>query len=247
MASVEALEPDTRCPASLPIYVEIAFQALATAGTVDRSIVLRACDFLARWAADADAGGAVPLANPVIEGFPRAAHWTDWTYEPGLNPTAGLVGLLYRLGIEHPWREQAARYCWERLETGKPFDEVHTLSEVLVFLDMTPERDRADACAAEIARHLDEVPGVHLDPTTPGYGLSPLHFAPAADSRWRSLFTGAQIEADLDHLMQSQQPDGGWPISWEAPSEAATLEWRGVVTLNALRTLRSYGRITIES
>ncbi|MGB6455925.1 MAG: hypothetical protein WBH47_15740, partial [Streptosporangiaceae bacterium] len=27
-----ALEPDTRCPASLPVYVEVAFQALAAAG-----------------------------------------------------------------------------------------------------------------------------------------------------------------------------------------------------------------------
>ncbi len=30
------LEPDKRCPASLPIDVEIALQALATAGTVDQ-------------------------------------------------------------------------------------------------------------------------------------------------------------------------------------------------------------------
>ena len=114
----QALEPDTRCPASLPIYVETAFQALATVATVDRSMVLRACDFLARSAAEAGAGGAVPLAFPIIESFPRAGHWTEWTYEPGLNPTAGLVGLLYQLDVEHPWRQQAARYCWERLEAG---------------------------------------------------------------------------------------------------------------------------------
>src|SRR5712691_7784769 len=57
-----ALEPDKRCPASLPIDVETAFQALATAGTVDHDMVTRACDFLARAAEETGAGGAVPLA-----------------------------------------------------------------------------------------------------------------------------------------------------------------------------------------
>src|SRR5215467_9687026 len=93
-----ALEPDKRCPASLPADVEAAFQALAAAGSVDQEMVNRACDFLARTAADAGADGAVPLAFPVIEDFPRATHWSEWTYQPGLNPTAGLVGLLYQLG-----------------------------------------------------------------------------------------------------------------------------------------------------
>ncbi len=242
----QALEPDTRCRASLPIYVETAFQALATAGTVDRSMVVRACDFLARSAEEADAGGAVPLAFPIIESFPRAAHWTEWTYEPALNPTAGLVGLLYQLAVDHPWMQRAARYCWEQIEGGR-LDNAHTLSEALVFLEHVPEHERADDCAEEIAGHLDEVSLLHLDPTTPGYGLSPLHFAPVASSRWRGLFTDSQIATSLDHLARSQQADGGWPITWEPPSEAARLEWRGVVTLQALRTLTSYGLMTADS
>jgi hypothetical protein len=242
-----ALEPDKRCPASLPIDVEAAFQALAAAGITDREMVVRACDFLAWTAAEAGAGGAVPLAFPVIESFPRAAHWSEWTYEPGLNPTAGLVGLLYKLGIDHPWRAQGTGYCWEKLEADSLPSDAHALSEVLVFLEHVPERDRANDHAAALAGHLTAVPMLHLDPDTPGYGLSPLHLAPAASSRWRALFTDAQIGAHLDHLERRQQPDGGWPITWEPPSEASTLEWRGIVTLQALRTLTSYGRLTAES
>ena len=45
------LEPDKRCPASLPIDVEIAFQALAAAGAADEAMITRACDFLAATAA----------------------------------------------------------------------------------------------------------------------------------------------------------------------------------------------------
>ena len=71
--------------------------------------------------------------------------------------------------------------------------------------------------------------------------------APEADSRWRSLFTDAQIQGHLDRLLKNQQDDGGWPIAWEPPSEAARCEWRGAVTLGALRTLTSYGRLTFTT
>jgi hypothetical protein len=239
-----ALEPDKRCPASLPIDVETAFQALATAGAVDHDMVIRACDFLARAAEEADAGGAVPLAFPVIESFPRAAHWTAWTYEPGLNPTAGLVGLLYQLGVDHPWRSAGAAYCWQQLESGGLPGDAHALAETLNFLEHVPDRHRADRHAAALASNLADIPLFHLDPDAPGYGLSPLNVAPQATSRWRALFTDTQIGAHLDRLQEDQQADGGWLITWEPPSQAARSEWRGIVTLGALRTLTSYGRLT---
>ena len=239
-----ALEPDTRCPASLPVYIETAFQALAAAGTVDHDMVTRACDFLARAAEEAGASGAVPLAFPVIESFPRAAHWTVWTCRPGLNPTAGLAGLLYQLGVDHPWRSAGAAYCWQQLESGGLPGDAHALKEILVFLEHVPDRDRADQHAAALAADLASIPLFHLDPDAPGYGLSPLDVAPQASSRWRAMFTDAQIGAHLDRMQKDQQADGGWPITWEPPSRAAVSEWRGIVTLGALRTLTSYGRLT---
>ncbi len=239
-----ALEADTRCPASLPIYVETAFQALATAGAVDRDMVLRACDFLARTADQAAAGGAVPPAFPVIESFPRAAHWTEWTYQPALNPTAGLVGLLYQLGVDHPWRAAGEAYCWRQLDSGEPLGDAHSVKEVLHFLEHVPDTERADKHVAGIVASFPELPMFKLDPDAEGYGLTPLDYAPLATSRWRDLFTQAQLDAHLDRLQDAQQADGGWSISWEPPPGAAVNEWRGVVTLQALRTLTSYGRLT---
>lgn len=252
-----ALEPDTRCPASLPVYVEVAFQALAAAGVqgggaagrdaAATEMVLRGCEFLAGAAARADAGGGVPLASDVIEAFPRAAHWTEWTYEPGLNPTAGLVGLLYQLGVEHPWRDAGTAYCWQRLESdGLPADG-HGLSEVLAFLEHVPDQDRAAQHAAGLGTHLPNVAMLNLDPDAAGYGLTPLDLAPEAGSRWRPLFPPELIDAHLDRLVRGQQDDGGWTISWEPPSEASVCEWRGLVTLKALRTLTSYGRLTART
>ena len=234
------LEPDKRCPASLPIDVEIALRTLATAGATDAGLIGPACDYLAGVAGP---DGAVPLAFPVIEGYPRAEHWTDWTYAPGVNPTAGLAGELHRLGFAHPWRDAATRYCWAQLESGTLPDEVHALSELLVFLEYVPERERADKHAHAVAEHLIGQEMFHLDPEQPGYGLTPLTVAPLAGSRWRSLFADHVIAGHLDHLLADQQADGGWQITWDPPSDASRLEWRGIVTLGALRTLVSYGRI----
>jgi hypothetical protein len=238
------LEPDKRCPASLPIDVEVALQALVTAGTSDPLLVGGACEYLAKVAAAANSGGAVPLAFPIIEDFPRAEHWTDWTYAPGLNPTAGLVSLLRQLGAEHAWIDEAAAWCWRQLEDADLPADAHALSEVLSFLAHAPERERAEAVANRVRDLLTSGASYFkLDPDDESYGLSPLSVAPAADSRWRALFSEEVISAHLDSLQRAQQPDGGWQISWVPPSEASRLEWRGIVTLGALRTLSSYGRL----
>jgi hypothetical protein len=47
----------------------------------------------------------------------------------------------------------------------------------------------------------------------------------------------------LDALEASQQDDGGWPISFSSPSEAAAWAWCGSWTLDVLRIFRGWGRI----
>jgi hypothetical protein len=238
------LEPDKRCPASLPIDVEMAFEILLVAAgsrALDHAgaLVPAACDWLASVAAP---DGAVPLAFPVIERYPRAEHWSEWTYTPGLAPTAGLAGRLHRLGVVHPWLDRATDWSWARLASG--FDEdAHVLGEVLVFLDHVPDRDRAATVGAKVGDWLAGAAWFRADPTDPGYGVTPLHLAPSPDSPWRRLFDDAGLEANLDRLAGDQLPDGGWPITWEPPAAASTLEWRGIETLRALRTLRAYGRL----
>jgi hypothetical protein len=245
------LEPDKRCPASLPIDVESAFDILLVAcgaggGAGDWSshlgvdgLVLGACDWLGLVAAPE---GAVPLSFPVIERYPRAEHWSDWTYVPGLNPTAGLTGRLHRMGVVHPWLDRATDWCWARLESG--FDEdAHTLAEVLVFLANVPDRSRAEAVGAHVDAWLSKAAWYRADPADPAYGVTPLHLASSPDSPWRQLFDDNNIEGHLDRLTRDQQPDGGWAITWEPPGPASTLAYRGIVTLGALRTLKAYNRL----
>ncbi|MDQ1518651.1 MAG: hypothetical protein QOE80_4481 [Actinomycetota bacterium] len=237
------LEPDKRCPDSLPIDVEGALEALLVAGpaAVDEAtpMVLAACDWLGRVAAP---DGAVALSFPVMESYPRAEHWSDWTYAPGLNPTAGLAGRLHRMGVRHPWLDRATGWCWSRLEIG--FDEdAHALREVAAFLAQVPDRARAEAVSASVGEWLAKAAWYRADPDDPSYGVTPLDLAPEPDGPWSHLFDARQIEGHLDRLARDQQPDGGWAITWEPPGTASTLEWRGIRTLWALRVLTAYGRL----
>jgi hypothetical protein len=236
------LEPDKRCPDSLPIDVEAAFDIMLVAGSVDEAMVLYACDWLDTVAA---ADGAVPLSFPVMETHPRAEHWSDWTYTPGLNPTAGLAGRLHRMGISHPWLDRATDWCWSRLEQG--FDEdAHSLREVAVFLGYVPDRARAEAVGASVGGWLAKARWYRADPDDPSYGVTPLDIAPEPGGPWSHLFDTATIDGHLDGLARDQQPDGGWAITWEPPGTASTLEWRGILTLWALRVLRAYGRLEAD-
>lgn len=44
-------------------------------------------------------------------------------------------------------------------------------------------------------------------------------------------------------LKARQLPDGGWPISWEAPGVTSEMEGRGRWTLDAICRLTAYGVI----
>jgi hypothetical protein len=228
------LEPDKRCPDSLPLDVEVAFDTLIAAGARDEEMVRRATDWLAQVA---NADGAVPLCGPAVEGYPRAVHMTEWTYKPDINPTAGLVGRLHQLGVEHPWRDKAGAWSAAELEKALP-EDAHGMHEALEFLEHSGDVD-----LDRIRDWLPKLANYRADAADPTYGVTPLQFAPTPDSVWKQLFTDAQLEAHLDRLIADQQDDGGWALTWEPPGPAATLEYRGIVTVGALRTLKAYNRI----
>jgi hypothetical protein len=51
------------------------------------------------------------------------------------------------------------------------------------------------------------------------------------------------IERHLDALAAQQRPDGGWMFDFPEWSPAASAEWRGIVTIQALTVLRAYDRL----
>jgi hypothetical protein len=232
-----ALEPDKRAPESQPLDVQIAFETLDAADAFDAELVGRACDFLETVA---DERGAVPVVLPSIARYPRADHWQDGDFPPAPSPAIGIAALLYKHDVAHSWRERVNAYCWSVIENDRP-DDAHALRECFAFVEHAPDRDRAEAAANGLAEALTQARWFNADADYDGYGLTPLHFATTPYSRWRALFAAEQIDAHLKRLAADQEDDGGWPLSWQPPSEAARLEWRGIETLRALRILTAYG------
>lgn len=234
-----ALEPDTRSPGSQPLATDFALRTLLEAGAWDGALAEGACTWLA---ANAPAGGGAVFVNESAKDWPHAPWMVPEDGRPAsLICTGLLAGTLHAAGAGHPWLEQATGLLWSRisaLSAAGPYD----MRALLWFLDNVPDRDRAQAALARIGPMIFDQDMVALDPATPGEVHFPLDFAPLPGSIARPLFEPAVIEANLDHLAAAQRDDGGWMFNWMAWSPAAEREWRGHVTVDALRILRANGR-----
>jgi hypothetical protein len=234
----QALEPDIRCPDSQPVPVQHALEILDAVG-LDAEMVRSMCDFLTTITT---AEGGVPFVLPSAREYPHAPWW-DTSDEPpaSLNPTAAIVGLLCKLGVDHPWLKPATAYCWERITALQP-SEMHEMGVAITFLRYTLDRRRAERQLERLGQQL-LTSGLVADISATDYVRKPLDWAPTPDHPLRSLFDAATIQANLDVLIAGQQPDGGWSISWQPLSPGCELEWRGWVTLAALQTLQANGRL----
>ncbi|WP_020577594.1 hypothetical protein [Actinopolymorpha alba] len=237
------LEPDVRAPDSQPLFVDFATELLddlvSTAPRFRAGARERAAMTIPFLRSVTSTAGGLPIVLPSITAHPRAAHWGDANFPAGLNPTASIVGRLRAFGIEDSWVDEAATFCWTQLEAPDSVTDAHTALCVLRFLETEPDRERAERSYAAIGSRFDEL-GLFLPMPGEGYGLTPLHIAPTPDSPRRGFFSDAAIAAHLEALKAAQQPDGGWPISWEPPGPAAELEWRSIETLRVLRVLTAY-------
>jgi hypothetical protein len=233
-----ALEPDCRAPGSQPLAVEMAVRIMDEAGAWDEGLVLGACDWLA---AVAPAEGGAAFVEGSISGWPHAPWWVPEQGHPASLTATGLIaGTLHARGVSHPWLDQATEVMWARIGTlTEPSG--YDMFGVLGFLQHVPDRDRARQAFGRVGPLIIDRNLVTLDPEAPGEVHFPLDFAPEPDSMARGLFGGATIKAHLDHLAQAQRDDGGWMFNWLAWSPAAEREWRGFLTVDALRVLRANG------
>ena len=234
-----ALEPDKRCPDSQPIDQEMALHALHEVG-IDAVVVGRMCDFLVTIST---AEGGVPFVLPTVRSAPRAPWWnTDDDPPASLNPTAAIAGLLHKHGVQHAWLDRATDYCWRTIDASQ-LDEPHLILAIITFLEHAPDQSRTRRAFERVATSLFEHELVVIDPDNTSYVKMPLDYAPTPQSWCCRLFSDEVIAEHLAALAARQQPDGGWLITWPPVSPACEMEGRGLVTLNALRTLRAYGQL----
>ncbi|HEX6448667.1 MAG TPA: hypothetical protein VF060_04310 [Trebonia sp.] len=234
-----ALEPDLRVASSQPAAVEMALRILDVADCWDDAVARAACDWLTT-AGPAD--GGVVCVLPSVSTGPRAPWWVPEEGNPASPIQTGqLAGVLHARGFAHPWRERATDAMWRMIDQlTEP--NGYEMFGVLAFLQHVPDRARAAAALDRVAPLLFDRGLVTLDPDAAGEVHGPLDFAPLPDSVARPLFDDAVIGAHLDHLAAAQRDDGGWMFNWASWSPAAEADWRGFITVDALRILRANGR-----
>ncbi|MGK5697788.1 hypothetical protein ACSNOJ_33705 [Streptomyces sp. URMC 128] len=245
-----ALEPDLRGPVSQPLHTARALRVLDAVGRCAGQRVEHMCRYLT---SVSTADGALPAVHPSQRGYPTAPFVPVVDDPPSdLLATGPVVGLLHRNEVWHAWLFRATDFCWqtvESLEKSHPYE----IEAAVAFLDSAPDRPRAEAAADRLGRLVREHRLAALDPdnpdaypVSPGYAPGEHHFphdyARTPSSLARAWFTDDEMARSLDHLAARQQEDGGWPLSWLRWAPAPALEARPAVTIEALLTLRAYGR-----
>jgi hypothetical protein len=238
------MEPDIRTPASQPSAVLYAFEVLEEIPELKSkttTLTTGALDWLQTITND---DGGIPFVLPTAKGWPHAPWWTPTDDPPSsLLMTAGTVAASHRLKLgEHPWVESATNYVWNALADLK-LSDAYSFRYAVHFLDAVGDRARADTELAALRERMPSDGILKVEVGVEGEVLSAIEVAPRPDHAGRTLFPDALIQDQLDELAADQRDDGGWDFTWAAWNPAVAFEWRGMVTLNALTTLRAYGRL----
>ncbi|MEV4066371.1 hypothetical protein [Nonomuraea dietziae] len=235
------LEPDLRSPESQPGSALHAFEVFEQAPS-PRAAEL--CDWLQTVTRP---DGGLPFALPLTVAQATAPWWQGADRsESSLQITAVTAAAAWRVAAHdpavaaHPWLARASAYCLEAISSLKERPHAYVLAFAVRFLDTQPSAsDLLDRLGAFVPPDGE----MHVEGGTEHEMLRPLDFSPAPGLPSRRLFTAEAVAADLDRLEGLQREDGGWTVDYATISQAGALDWRGAVTVDALRILRDNGRL----
>lgn len=239
------LEPDLRSRSSQPGGALHAMEVFADVVPAATGRARELCDWLAG-ASNPD--GGLPFALPVPDPAASAPFWLGSAPASNLQITAIVAATAHRVAAAdpavagHPWLARATEYCLSAVRElgGEPHAMVLAFAAQL--LDAATSAFPQAADLVEVLR--PHVPAAGLLQVAGGADdefMRPLDFAPLPGGPVRTLFGPGVVEAELDRLARGQQPDGGWVVDFASYSPAATLEWRGHRTVQALVLLRANG------
>lgn len=243
--------PDVRGPLSQPLHTAHALHVLDGLGRCAGQRIERLCRHLTGVSTPE---GALPVVSPMPRGHPAAPYHPVSDDPRGeLLTTGPVVGLLHRNRVWHAWLFRATDFCWDRIEHMR-LPHPYEVQSAVAFLDGVPDRARATAAADRLGRLVRERGLVVLDPwrrsqhplfpgCAPGEHLYAYDVARRPESLARGWFTDREMSRALDFLGTEQQADGGWPVRRRAWAPGSSLERRPIATLEALLTLRAYGRL----
>lgn len=234
-----ALEPDLRGPDSQVSAAMSALDVLAQIGASGDPLVTETADWLQSVSLP---DGSVPHVLPSASAYPRAP-WMEPNDSGFL--TYRIAAHLWRLGIDHSWLAPATQWCWQQIETRDltGYEAFFALS----FLDAVPEPTRVGKALDRFRALLRADGSIPVPGGVDGEKITALQLSPTPDAPSRALFSDDLIQAGLDALEAEQREDGGWDFDFLHWSPGQSVEWRGIVTLAALETLRTHGRLGQEA
>ncbi len=248
-----ALEPDLRTAASSAIAtltgLEIAREFDIPA---DQPVIGRATDWLVEHYDDAR--DVWPIVPPEVEDAPHAPWWSYATTAETfgsfhVNPTIAIAGLLHTFTrlVPPPFLAHLDEVSRRRLDgTAGEMG----MFDVLCWMDLAvvvdpPFRDEIYQALRAAVPHL-----VQTNPATwQEYGLTPIDVAPKPSAPLAAALPPGVMDAYLDHLIDTQLPDGSWPLSWSwadlhpAAWREAEQDWKGFRAVAILSALNEWGRI----
>ncbi|TFV67906.1 UNVERIFIED_ORG: hypothetical protein E4P37_02125 [Bacillus sp. AZ43] len=242
------LEPDLRSRTSQPGGALHAFEVFADVGEAASYRAMELGDWLASVGLP---DGGLPFALPVPDPAACAPFWVgaDPTVS-SLQITAVVAGAAHHAATripalaEHPWLTTATDHCLRVVADLPAAPHPMELAFTVQFLDAASRTRPQAAEALERLRAWVPADGVlHVTGGADDEFMRPLDFAPFPDGPARSLFGPGVVDAEFERLVGGQQADGGWAVDFDSYSPAATLEWRGHRTVQALILLRANGVI----
>ncbi len=247
------LDPDVRCPESSTVATLKALGILREVDAdADHPMVQAAVRYLVSHFDDKSRRW--PAVPPQVNDSPHPSWWhvdakTGMApAESPLVPSAEVLSALYRYedlvpaGLLEKALQPVLRYVDaipDRLQPGEAIACVRLAQQLSSPLRETMLRKVRPSIIRTVARDRSE---------WSHYCLRPLMVADAPASPLHHELR-AEVEANLDYLIATQDEDGGWlPYwSWEGSDAAAwkqaAREWRGVMVIENLRWFRVYGRL----
>ncbi len=250
-----ALEPDVRLDDSSVIATTVGLQVLRTLhADASHPLVGGAIAYLlAQLDREALAWADVP---PNVDDAPHAPWWNAPDKPTGFtaNPGAEIVGHF------HHWAEIVPADLLAPL-TDAAMAHLHRHANDLSMHDVfCYERLRkTEALPAEQREEILRIIRgavsriIETDPAKwPTYCARPLQMAASPDSPYFESLRDA-VDANLDYLIDSQQPDGAWAPWWSwGPDggevwERSKREWQGAFIIEHVRMLLAFSRLEVLS
>ena len=240
------MEPDTASPESQPLFSIMALEMLDEVGYLNKEIILN--EFMPYFESITTEKGGIPWMFRPKSTYPCEEHFKTVKEWGALSTTAPLLGILEKYEIDIPWMQKAEQFVWSEFERIK---DRHIFCYLcvprwLTFLKHTKSQEKANKTINDLKNWILTDGVICKDKSDIGWGLygkpHSLNYSPSYESTLNSLFTKETIESDLKELINRQETDGRWD-TWYGISEGTKLEWAGIQTLWALKTLKNYGRI----